>query len=103
MSAKFPDEKIDKSFVMDVYNAATKSFGDGIYVPSDGHPCGWDWIDFEFVDPFDAGEDNIFVYTFGGSDISNGYGSEDFEDKTLLEILKVVHGQVAFELDQIDW
>lgn len=106
MSKKFTDEEMDNEFVKWIYDTAVDYFCNGIYIPTpkdDGHPCGWDFIDFTMVDPFDAGEDNIFVYKFGGCEISNGYGADVYQDKTLLEILKIIHGQVAFELNQIDW
>lgn len=99
MSKKFTDEEIDLNLAKYIYNGA-KSFGEGIYVPSNCHPCGWDFINFTYVfDSEDDVEDNVFY----GSDISNGYGNEEFSNCTLLEILKKVHGQVAFELNQIDW
>ena len=104
MSKKFSDDEITLDLAKYVYNGA-KSFAEGIYVPnhpeidSSGHPCGWDFVDFKYIED----EDDIENYRFECSDISNGYGSEAFTDKTLLEILQKVHGQVAFELNQIDW
>jgi len=97
MSKKFTDKEITEKFVKDVYNVA-QSIADGIYVPSNAHPCGWDFISFEDIDEWSVAEEPISYYC-----ISNGYGSEDYGDCTLLEILKKVHGQVAFELNQIDW
>ena len=101
MSKKFKDDEITVDLAKYVYNGA-QSFAEGIYVPNDepnGHPCGWDFISFEYID----NENEALSYWFENSDISNGYGSESFVGKTLLEILKMVHGQVAFEKDQIDW
>ena len=101
MSKKFEDNEITLELAKYVYNGA-KSFAEGIYVPNDepnGHPCGWDFISFEYIE----NENDVENYLFDNSDISNGYGSEAFTDKTLLEILQMIHGQVAFELNQIDW
>ena len=101
MSKKFSDDEITLDLAKYVYNGA-KSFAEGIYVPNsepNGHPCGWDFVNFEYIED----EGDVENYRFECSDISNGYGSEEFIDCTLLEILKKVHGQVAFELDQIDW
>jgi hypothetical protein len=104
MSKKFSDDEITLDLAKYVYNGA-KSFAEGIYVPnhpeidSSGHPCNWDFIDFEDIE----NEDEIESYPFEDWQISNGYGSEEFTNCTLLEILKKVHGQVAFELNQIDW
>lgn len=101
MSKKFTDNEINLDLAKYVYNGA-KSFGEGIYVPNDkpnGHPCGWDFIDFKYIE----NEDDVENYRFEDSDISNGYGSGEFTDCTLLEILQMVHSQVAFKLNQIDW
>lgn len=101
MSKKFTDEEINLDLAKYVYNGA-KSFTEGIYIPNDspnGHPCGWDFITFAYID----NEDDVKSYIFEDTDISNGYGSETFADKTLLEILQMIHGQVAFEKYQIDW
>ena len=101
MSKKFNDDEITLDLAKYVYNGA-KSFGEGIYVPNtepNCHPCGWDFVDFQYIE----NEDDVENYRFEYSDISNGYGSDDFDSMTLLEILKKVHGQVAFELNQIDW
>jgi hypothetical protein len=97
MSKKFTDDEITEEFAKDVYNGA-QSIADGIYVPSNAHPCGWDFISFEDVNEWSVAEEPILYYC-----ISNGYGSVDYDGHTLLEILKKVHGQVAFELNKIDW
>lgn len=104
MSKKFTDEEIDEAFVKDIYNSAVNYSCNGIYVPTNkhGHPCRWDFISFEMVDKDDP-TDNILVHRFDIFEISNGCGSIEYLDETLLEILKMVHGQVAFELNQIDW
>ena len=57
------------------------------------------FVDFKYIED----EDDVENYRFEYSDISNGYGSDYFDSMTLFEILKKVHGQVAFELNQIDW
>jgi len=98
MSKKFDDSEINKEFAVYVWNGA-KSFAEGIYVPSDAHPCGWDFISLEYYEV----EDDVEEQPIESYEISNGYGSEEFADCTLLEILKKVHGQVAFEKSQIDW
>ena len=102
MSKKFEDSEINKELAVYVWNGS-KSFCDGVYVPTvkdDGHPCEWDFIDFSNVIEC---EDDVDVQQFEENDISNGYGSYDYADCTLLEILKMCHGQVVFEKSQIDW
>lgn len=107
MSKIFKDEEINLDLVQDIYNAAADDFCNGIYVPAskdNGHPCGWDFISFEMIDN-DNSANNIFTHVFDAStyEISNGFGSIEYSDKTLLEILKICHGEVAFEKNQIDW
>lgn len=83
----------DNKNVLEVYDCAMEYFGYGIYVPcKEGHPCGWDFIDFKWVD-----RDNILEYEFDSSDISNGYGSDEFEGKTLKEILLMIDGYFEME------
>lgn len=98
MSKKFEDSEITKEFAERIWEGS-KFFAEGIYVPSDAHPCGWDFIDLSDIEC----SDDVDSVEMCPADISNGYGSEEFCDKTLLEILKIVHGQVAFEKSQIDW
>jgi len=70
-----------------------------LQLDSSGHPCGWDFIDFDYIED----ENDVENHEFEEWEISNGYGADAFTNKTLLEILKMVYGQVAFELNQIDW
>lgn len=105
MSKKFEDNEINNEFVKYIYDTAVDYFCNGIYIPTskdDGHPCEWDFISFEMVDNDDIA-DGIFAHTFDAYEISNGFGSIDYLDQTLLEILKICHGQVTFEKNQIDW
>lgn len=79
--------------VLKVYDCAMEYFGHRIYVPcKEGHPCGWDFIEFEYID-----RDDILEYKFESNDISNGCGSDEFEDKTLKEILIMVDGYFEME------
>ncbi len=49
-----------------------QSFAEGIYVPSDAHPCGWDFIDFSDIEC----SDDVTEVEIDPNDVSNGYGSE---------------------------
>lgn len=89
----------DDSIIVDIYNCAKEVYGGGIAVPVDGgHPCGWEWLDFEDVD-------DILTHNFEDYEISNGCGNGDYTDKTLKEILKSTNGQFAFEVNvsNINW
>jgi len=80
------NREIDKEYAREVFNAAKEIFCDGIYVKClMSHPCGWDFIDFSYME--DWGYDEIITT----EQISDGiYNSHEYEDLTLLEILKEV-------------
>lgn len=84
--------------IINVYNCAKEVYGHGIAIPSNYHPCGWDWIDFESVE-------DILEHKFEGFDISNGCGNPAYEGDTLKQILLKTEGKFAFEVNvnNIDW
>lgn len=85
--------------ILQIINAAKEFFCNGIYVPCEFHPCGWDYINFENVD-----ELNYEEYTFEDEDISNSvYCNHPYCDLTLKDILEETNGKYAFELSGIDW
>jgi len=89
----------DDKTILSIYNGANKVFGGGIAVPvENGHPCGWEWLDFKFID-------DILIDKFESSDISNGCGNGEYEDLTLKEILLKTNGRFAFEVNTntINW
>lgn len=82
----------------EVYECAVNVFCKGIYVKSDKHPCGWDFITFEWV------SEDFLEYKFELCDISDGcYDDHDFEGLTLKEILIKADGKFSFEIQNIDW
>lgn len=94
---------MDDSVLLEIYDAAMNVFCKGIYVPCDRHPCGWDFISFEWIDN-NTYEDSIFCYSFDIGDISDGtYDIHPYERMTLKEILKETKGDYCFEIGQIDW
>lgn len=100
MSVKKGIDYTSDEIIKEIYNGAMNVFCHGIAVPSDSHPCGWDWLDFECVD-----EDEVLEYEFSLSDISNGiYEEHDYEFLTLKEILIKTEGRFLFELNtRISW
>ncbi|APR02553.1 hypothetical protein EXM90_19095 [Clostridium botulinum] len=89
----------DNITILDIYSCANEVFGEGIAVPvENGHPCGWEWLDFKFID-------DILTDKFESSDISNGCGNGEYEDLTLKEILLKTNGKFAFEVNEytINW
>ncbi len=84
----------------EIYDCAMNVFCHGIYVKSDKHPCGWDFLDFEYI----SENESILEYKFGVSDISNGcYEDHIYEGLTLKEILIIAEGKFCFEFQDIDW
>jgi len=88
--------------LLDVIKCAKEYFANGIYVPCNQHPCGWDFISFENIDLLYTRE-NPLKYKFQLSDISDyAYDEHNFENCTLGEILEE-RGKFAFEKESIDW
>ena len=68
----------------EIYDAAMNVFCHGIYIKSNKHPCGWDFIDFECI----SEDESILKYKFDVNDISDGcYNEHIYEGLTLKEIL----------------
>jgi hypothetical protein len=93
--------EICQEYVEDIFKAAREYFADGIYVKSDNHPCGWDFIDFQYC--LECSSD-VMDQPIGISEISGGnYGYHAFEDKTLFEIIKDVGmNGWCFEISGVD-
>lgn len=100
MSVKKGIDYTSDEIIKAIYDCAMNVYCHGIAVPSNNHPCGWDWLDFEYID-----EDNILEHEFSLSDISNGvYDEHDYESLTLKEILIETEGRFLFELNtRISW
>lgn len=94
------DYTTDES-IKEVYIAAKEVFGNGIAVPSNQHPCNWDWIDFSYVE----NEEEVLSYQFDLSDISDGiYEESEFNGKTLREILIITEGRFLLEINTfVNW
>jgi hypothetical protein len=81
--------EINQEYVEEIYKAAKRYFCNGIYVKSDAHPCGWDFINFEHSEMETPSD--VMDIVFGSEHISGGnYAYHDFEDKTLFEIITTV-------------
>jgi len=94
--------KINQEYVEEIFRIAKDVFCNGIYIKSDNHPCGWDFIDFDDTDiecTDDVMDQPIVVEAF-----SNGnYFSHDLEDKTLFEIIQAVGmNGWCFEISGVD-
>ena len=100
----------DKSYeltdenIMLLVKAAKEDWGDGIYVPCDYHPCGYDFISFENMEVDVNDEDDTeyspFNYRLDVDDISdNIYDTcHPFINLTLEEVLKET--ELKFELEK---
>lgn len=82
----------------EIYTGAMEVFGGVIVVPSEYHPCGWDWIDFSNIE-------DILVDCFDICDISKGiYDDHAYADLTLKEILNKTKGKFLFEINcNVNW
>lgn len=95
---------VNNQVIEEIINAAKEVFCNGLYVPADEHPCGWDFISFEGIYMGLPEKLPPYEYRFTLDDISNGiYSSHAFADKTLFEILKTTKNKYAFEESGMDW
>lgn len=79
--------EINEEYAMEVYKCAHQFFGDGIYVKSDNHPCGWDFISFEM---FEVPSDMLDEPLDNNAINDGNYDYSDFENKAMLDVLKMV-------------
>ena len=98
MSDKKNIDYTDDKIIQEIYECANNTFGHGIAVPSNSHPCGWDWIDFE-------GMDNVLTDKIFLADINDGsYDYHEFDGLMLKEILAITEGKFLFEINcNVDW
>lgn len=86
--------EITDELLVEIVKVAKETFCNGLYVPCEKHPCGWDFISFDDIEEYEE----ILEYKFEISDITNNiYYDHDFEDKTLKEILTITEYQFNFE------
>lgn len=87
--------------IKDIYDCTMTMFSHGIAVPSNVHPCGWDWLDFDYV----GGEEYIANHRFARFEISNGICEyHEYENLTLQDILEITKGRFLFEINtNVDW
>jgi len=88
----------DPEVLQQIYIGAMEVFGGVIVVPSEYHPCGWDWIDFSNVE-------DILTHNFDICEISKGiYDDHAYADLTLKEILVLTKGRFLFEINcDVGW
>ena len=84
----------------EIIEIAKKYFCDGIYVKSDAHPCGWDFISFGNVET----SEDAMTLPIEVNDISNGcYDYHDYDGKTVYEIIETVGMRgLCFEISGVD-
>ena len=82
------------------YKAFREVYGEGIYIKSNMHPCGWDWVDLSgFYDVYDMMEEPLTI-----DDFSNGnYDWHTYEGWSPFQMLKDLEENWAFEIEDIDW
>lgn len=92
---KSKELELTDELLIEIVSAANEVFCHGIYIPSEeGHPCGWDFISFDYID----GYEEILEYKFDITDISDGiYDVHEYENKTLKEILEATDCKFEFE------
>jgi hypothetical protein len=90
---------MNDNIATEIVKCAKEIFCNGIYVPCNEHPCGWDFISFENLEIEDA-----YDYIFDRYDISNCiYDDHPYAGLTLIDILEETKGRYAFEIGSINW
>ena len=94
-------EVLEIGTLVNIVRCAKEVFCQGIYVPCDSHPCGWDFIDFSDVTPSTV---SVVTHEFDMMEISNGiYDGHPYEGMTLKQVLRETKGKYAFEIGSINW
>lgn len=82
------------------WDAFHNVYGEGIFIKSDMHPCGWDYVDLTcFYDEYDMMEETLVVNDFSGG----RYDWHYYEGYTPFQMLKDLGENWRFERSQIDW
>lgn len=98
MEQKDKFTEVNDEYAEEIFKAAKRHFCNGIYVKTENqHPCGWDFISFEFMDDVDE--------EIGLCDISNYiYEEHDYSFMRLIDILKIVGMKGwCFEINGVDY
>lgn len=89
----------------DIYNCAMDVGGHGITIPSH-NPWRYSWIDFELLKTMHDQNINetILNHVFDETEINEGIGDDEFNNKTLKDILTMTKGKFRFGINTyIDW
>ena len=89
----------------DIYNCAMNVSIHGIGVPSN-NPWGYSWIDFELLEMMhhENIHETILNHIFNQDEINEGIGDDEFNNKTLKDILTMTKGKFRFGINTyIDW
>ena len=82
------------------WDAFHNCYGEGIYIKSNMHPCGWDYVDLTcFYDECDMIEETLTITDFSGG----VYDWHTYEGWTPFSMLKDLEENWCFEKNQIDW
>lgn len=79
----------NQEYVEQIFINARDIFCNGIYIKSDMHPCGWDFINFEDTD-LETSEDVMDIPIEINAFSRGSYSYHDLEYKTLFEIIQEV-------------
>ena len=88
--------KTDKELI----DIVDKAYKEGIFIPCNIHPCGWDFVSFVNLKNNLKKEEDILNYCFESKDISGGiYISHPFIGLTLNQVLSFANNEFKYEID----
>ncbi|MDV3428419.1 MAG: hypothetical protein LIR50_15595 [Bacillota bacterium] len=99
------EQYTSNKYLKDIYNCAMNVSRHGIGVPSN-NPWGYSWIDFELLKTMHSEDihETILNHIFDQDEINEGIGDEEFNNKTLKDILTISEGKFRFGIDTyINW
>lgn len=99
---KRPENLTDDEILQQLFIGAKDVFGNGIYIATYNHECGYDFLSFEYLEDWTDIRYNKIGYD--GYELNDGkYYSAEENDKYLIDVLKENGWKFEFERESIQW
>lgn len=99
---KRPYNLTDDELLQNIFEVAKEVFCNGIYIATNNHECGWDFLSFEYLSDWTELKSTKIGYI--GYEVNDGkYYLSDERDKYLIDVLKENGWKFEFERGSIAW
>ena len=99
---KRPEKLTDDEILQALFRGAKEVFGNGIYIATFNHECGYDFLSFEYLEDWTDLRCNKIGYN--GYELNDGkYYSAHESDKYLIDVLNENDWKFEFERESIQW